>query len=113
MKKGAPQPSGTMPFNAAFPDGRYIVTWEQGGDIYYRTLDYKGDFSGGQIRLDYGGIESNPVVRTLVDEGRPPGHYSVHWDGRDDRGRQVDSGVYLYRLEAGAFVSTRKMVVAR
>jgi hypothetical protein len=52
-------------------------------------------------------------VRTLVDEERPPGRHAVHWDGSDERGRAVSSGFYLYRIEAGGFVKTRKMVLAR
>jgi flagellar hook assembly protein FlgD len=53
------------------------------------------------------------LVRTLIDEERGPGRYAVHWDGRDDRGTRVGSGVYLYRLQVAAFVETRKMVVVR
>jgi hypothetical protein len=37
----------------------------------------------------------------------------VHWDGRDDNGQQVSSGVYLYRIDAGEYISTRKMVMVR
>ncbi|MCD5383835.1 T9SS type A sorting domain-containing protein [candidate division WOR-3 bacterium] len=50
------------------------------------------------------------LVRTLVDERKRPGHYLVKWDGRDDSGRKVVSGVYFYRLTAGEFVKTQKMV---
>jgi len=50
------------------------------------------------------------VVRTLVDEKREPGRYMVQWDGRDGRGLPVATGVYLYRLEAGSFVKTKKML---
>lgn len=52
-------------------------------------------------------------VRTLIEGERRPGRYTVHWDGRDDRGRAVGSGVYLYRLEAGDYSETRKMVVLK
>lgn len=52
-------------------------------------------------------------IRTLVDQNQAPGYYSVTWDGRDDFGREVSSGVYLYRLEYGAFVATRKMALVR
>jgi len=53
------------------------------------------------------------LVRTLVDRDREPGRYQVHWDGRDDRGAHVSSGIYLYRIEAGEFVSTKKMTLVR
>jgi flagellar hook assembly protein FlgD len=53
------------------------------------------------------------LIRTLVDEEKPPGTYQVHWNGRDDMGTKVPSGVYLYRITAGDFISTRKMVMMK
>ena len=52
-------------------------------------------------------------VRTLVKQQQPPGNYTVRWDGRNDLGQQVSSGVYLYRLTAGNFTRVRKMVLLR
>jgi hypothetical protein len=53
-------------------------------------------------------------VRTLVNKEQPVGNYEVLWDGRDNSGKQVASGVYMYKLEAGqGFVQTRKMVLLR
>ncbi|MFH1754511.1 MAG: FlgD immunoglobulin-like domain containing protein [Candidatus Latescibacterota bacterium] len=50
-------------------------------------------------------------VRTLIDEARPAGtHADVKWDGRDDAGGNVSSGVYFYQLVTNAFSQTRKMV---
>ncbi len=51
------------------------------------------------------------VVRTLVEEAQQPGRYAVRWDGRDERGVEAGSGVYLYRLQAGAQVQVRRMVL--
>jgi hypothetical protein len=53
------------------------------------------------------------LVRTLVDGGESAGFKQVAWDGRDDGGRRVPSGVYFYRLQAGAFSDTKKMVLIR
>ena len=50
-------------------------------------------------------------VRTLANAVMPAGVYRAEWDGRDDRGRQVASGIYLYRLKSGETVLTRKMVL--
>ncbi len=52
-------------------------------------------------------------VRTLVDGVERAGIYNVIWDGRDDRGREVTSGVYFYRLKMGRFSQTRKMVILK
>ncbi len=52
-------------------------------------------------------------VRTLFDESRDAGPGTATWDGRDDAGRGVASGVYLYRLNAGGESRTRKMVLLK
>ena len=52
-------------------------------------------------------------IATLAAGQRPAGRHSVVWDGRDMTGRTVGSGMYFYRLEAGAFMETRKMVVMK
>ena len=53
------------------------------------------------------------LVRTLANESRAAGAYELTWDGRDDGGRQVASGVYFYRLTAGSFTQTKKMVLLK
>lgn len=50
-------------------------------------------------------------VRTLASGTRPAGFHTLEWDRRDDAGREVEAGVYLYRLEAGAFRAQRKVVL--
>ena len=52
-------------------------------------------------------------VRRLLDEVRLKGPHSVAWDGRDERGRAVASGVYLYRLQADGRVLSKRMIVLR
>jgi hypothetical protein len=53
------------------------------------------------------------LVRMLVDENRSPGTYEVAWDGRDTEGREVGSGTYLARLEAGGNVEVMRMALLR
>jgi flagellar hook assembly protein FlgD len=50
------------------------------------------------------------LVRRMVDAVQGPGSFSVEWNGWNDQGHPVASGVYFYRLEAGPRVETRKMV---
>ena len=52
-------------------------------------------------------------VATVLDERRSAGHHTVAWNGRDDAGRQVSSGVYFYQLRAGDFRATRRMLLMR
>lgn len=53
------------------------------------------------------------VVRSLVEGKVEPGHYEAVWDGKDASGRKVGSGIYFYRLEAGSYSKTNKLVVVR
>jgi hypothetical protein len=53
------------------------------------------------------------LVRTLLNEIKEPGAYTIVWNGHNDRGTRVSSGIYFYRLAAGNFMQTRKMVLMR
>ena len=52
-------------------------------------------------------------VRNLVDELQEPGYKTIYWDGKDDRGNEVSSGVYFYRIEAKDFVKCKKMTLLK
>jgi hypothetical protein len=56
---------------------------------------------------------SGARVRTLVDRVMKGGRHSVEWDGRNDRGQFVGSGVYFYRLVEHSFTATRKMLLLK
>jgi len=53
------------------------------------------------------------VVATVVDRQFPAGRHSIEWNGRDSAGRRVPAGIYFYRIEAGGYTSTKKMIVLR
>jgi flagellar hook assembly protein FlgD len=61
---------------------------------------------------------SGQLVRTLALGRKLAGSYiskenAAHWDGRDDSGEQVASGVYFYSIQAGDYAATKKMVVTQ
>ncbi|UCE17557.1 MAG: T9SS type A sorting domain-containing protein [Gemmatimonadota bacterium] len=52
-------------------------------------------------------------IRTLLEEQKRPGFYSVRWDGRDNNGTEAVSGFYFYRLSAKNFTATKTMVLMK
>lgn len=52
-------------------------------------------------------------VTTLLDQEESPGSYQISWDGKDETGKDVASGIYLYRLSAGHLTLIKKMVLLR
>ena len=52
-------------------------------------------------------------IRTLVDRDRSAGEYAAVWDGADDSGRRVGSGIYVCRMTAGSFSKTVKMTIMK
>ncbi len=53
------------------------------------------------------------IVRTLVDEEKPSGNYTVVWDGRDNNGTSVASGAYFYRYSANNTTQIKKMILMK
>jgi len=53
------------------------------------------------------------LVRQLIDETQAPGYKAVLWNGRDGHGREVSSGVYLYRLQVGRQSIVRRMTLQK
>jgi len=52
-------------------------------------------------------------VKTIVDRVLPAGSYSVVWDGKDNRGKNLASGVYFLRMDCGFYRATRRVVLVR
>ena len=52
-------------------------------------------------------------VRTLVNQVQETGYYQIEWDGKNNFGNQLSSGIYLYRITAGNYVKVMKMVLLR
>lgn len=64
------------------------------------------------VRLDVYDVTGR-VVANLVSESLNAGNHRVTWNGRGFNGELVSSGVYLYRITAGSFVATKKMVLMK
>lgn len=62
--------------------------------------------------------ELGQQVRTLVNKTQIAGNYSIQWDGLNDNGQSLSSGVYFYNIEANTskskkFIETKKMIVLK
>jgi flagellar hook assembly protein FlgD len=80
------------------------------------TIPYTvgGNLNGSDVRVTLAIYDVlGQTVRWVVDERLKPGAYRAVWDGRDQTGRRLASGMYFYRLEAGAFNQTRRLMLLR
>ncbi len=80
------------PFNA----GTKIDFYTRGGDVRLTVYDLSG-----------------AAVRTLVDNSLEAGLHSIVWDGTDDEGHEISSGVYFYRLSDSGGASTNRMTLLK
>ncbi len=53
------------------------------------------------------------LVKYLVNEEKQSGEYSVIFDGKNDAGQKISSGVYFYQLQVGDFISNKKMILLK
>ncbi len=81
------------PFN---PETTIVFTLDRAGEIKLEIYNIRGQ------RID-----------TLLQEYRQAGEHSVGWNGTDDRGKPVSSGVYFYRITAGENREQRKMLLLK
>ena len=53
-------------------------------------------------------------VRTILNgEAYNPGFHVVNWNGIDDKGQKVPTGMYIYRIKAGDFIADKKMLLVK
>ncbi len=65
-----------------------------------------------QVRLTIFNL-SGQKIRSLVNAEMAAGRHVARWDGKDESGVDVPSGVYFYTLEAGSFIDTKKMTLIK
>lgn len=68
---------------------------------------------GAWVELTIFNVMGQPIRHLLRARGVSAGRYRLTWDGRDDMGRLVGSGVYLYALRAGDFAQSRKLLLMK
>ena len=76
------------------------------------TIVFEAPSNPRRVRLDVLDVAGRRV-RTLLSGPTRPDVNAVFWDGRDDQGRAVSTGVYFYRLDTGDFTATRRMTLLR
>jgi flagellar hook assembly protein FlgD len=97
--------SGTMPSRYAL-EQNYPNPFNPTTVIEYQTLE------AGRVTLEVFSVLGEKVA-TLVNGFQEAGYYQQEWNGRDQSGRQVASGLYIYRLQAGDFSGVRSMVLMK
>jgi flagellar hook assembly protein FlgD len=53
------------------------------------------------------------LVKKMVNTSQSPGIKTVRWDATDSQGNTVSAGVYLYKIQAGTFSQTKKMILLK
>jgi len=66
----------------------------------------------GKVKIEIYNMKGQKI-KSYNQEHSSPGYYQISWDGRDENGRNVASGIYLYRLTTANYTSAKKMVLAK
>lgn len=120
----------------------YAATDGYGVLTFHRQTSYVNDGSDKSVPMDYALYQNYPnpfnpgtnirfeiprvasvtitvynvrgeAVRTITKEQKPAGSYVTYWDGRDDAGNSVSTGIYICKMTAGNFSAVRKMILAK
>ena len=122
----SPSPEGFQPQFVGGSARNPVAVWDGGGTLPARfelAQNYPNPFNpetslrlalptAGQVTLDIYNLLGQRVI-TLFDGPAQAGYLELRWNGRDQSGRQVGSGVYFYRMVAGDFQQVRKMVLLK
>ncbi len=103
---GVPNEDAVIPVTETALLGNYPNPFNPETIISY---DVKND---AQINIEIYNIKGQKI-KTLVNGKVKAGNHKITWKGDDENGRQVTSGVYFYKLNAGMYTSTRKMILMK
>jgi hypothetical protein len=103
---GAPAPPAAPPSSWALDDGRPNPANP------LAVLPYRVPDEGARVDLAIFDVNGR-LVRSLIAGAVRSGRQEAVWDGRDDAGRTLPSGLYFYRLRGDGFDETRKLILAR
>jgi hypothetical protein len=119
---GDADPGSDLAADSVVVDPNAGIEEDRGLPVAFRLDRVLPNPTGGRTSIRYGlpapaavklsvYSAAGTLVRTVTTGRQNPGWYTAAWDGNDSRGRRVGTGVYLVRLEAGAYTSARKLVV--
>jgi flagellar hook assembly protein FlgD len=66
----------------------------------------------GNVKITVYNIKGQ-VVKTLTNQNYSSGNHQLIWNGKDDKGRSVSSGIYMYRMETPSYTKTMKMMLMK
>jgi len=103
--------------------GAQLASVSQLPKIYALGQNYPNPFNAGtqivyQLR-ERGAVSltiyniTGQLVKTLVNTEQEPGTYTIRWNGRADTGKEIATGVYFYRMVAGDYLATKKMLIIK
>jgi hypothetical protein len=78
----------------------------------FTTIRFDVPRSGGHVSIRIYDV-SGRLIRTLTDRNHSPGVHEIRWDGTNERGQSVATGVYYCRMKTTGFSETRKMVLLK
>ena len=101
----------SISFEVIRPDTGYLVSCFPNPFEFGTTIRYHLP-AAEEVELHIFAVDGR-LVKTLVDKRQEAGWHNEVWDGTDDSGNSVASGVYFYKLESSDFVMTEKLILAR
>ncbi len=68
--------------------------------------------NNGPVKIQIYNIKGQ-LIRNLVNENKKAGYYTVIWNGKDEQGKSVSSGIYFYRMQSSKYSATQKMMLMK